>query len=208
MNGSFMGSRVRPVVHALCALACAGAISCTSKDKGDKKSPAARPPEEAQGPQRGGHIKLPSNEPRYTNPILETRFDVAAGLIFEGLVGIDAKYEPIKRLAESWTLSDDGKVLTFKLRKGALWQDGEKITSKDVAFTFEAGRATTAATVWKGYMAPVAKLETPDDTTVVVTYTEPYAPALITWTMPILPKHVYGTTELTRSPGNTAPVGS
>ncbi len=209
MNGSFVGGRVRPGVHALALLACLGALGCTSKDKSGSRATDVKPtPDEAQGPQRGGHVKLPSNEPRYTNPILETRFDVAAGLIFEGLVGVDAKYDPVPRLAESWTQSDDGKVLTFKLRQGVVWQDGEKLTSKDVAFTFDAVRATTVSTLWKGYMAPVAKLETPDDQTVVVTYTEPFAPALITWTMPILPKHVYGTGDLQHSLGNTAPVGS
>lgn len=191
----------------LVALACVGACKGSGKSGGGAASATVAAPE-ADGPQRGGHVKLPSNEPRYTNPILETRFDMASGLIFEGLVGVDAKYDPVKRLAESWTMSDDGKVITFKLRAGAVWSDGEKVTSQDVAFTFAAVRSTTASTVWKGYMAPVKNIETPDDATVVVTYAEPYAPALITWTMPILPKHVYGQGELTQSPGNTAPVGS
>jgi peptide/nickel transport system substrate-binding protein len=191
------------------ALACLGACKGSQKDGGGAAS-AKVAPAEPDGPQRGGHVKLPSNEPRYTNPILETRFDMAAGLIFEGLVGVDAKYEPVKRLAESWTISEDGKTITFKLRQGAVWSDGEKVTSKDVAFTFDAVRSTTASTVWKGYMAPVAKLETPDDGTVVVTYSEPYAPALITWTMPILPKHVYGPTadDMVKSQGNSQPIGS
>ncbi|HTJ43085.1 MAG TPA: ABC transporter substrate-binding protein [Kofleriaceae bacterium] len=196
----------RALLRGVVALACVGACGKSSKEGGGAASAKATTPE-AEGPQRGGHIKLPSNEPRYTNPIIETRFDVAAGLIFEGLVGVDAKYDPVKRLAESWTISDDGKVITFKLRQGAVWQDGEKITSKDVAFTFDAVRRTTASTVWKGYMAPVANIETPDPQTVVVTYTEPYAPALITWTMPILPEHVYKG-DLLQSPGNTAPIGS
>jgi peptide/nickel transport system substrate-binding protein len=207
MRGT-LGGRLRPV--AWIALACVAALGCKGSEKGGGPASGAKPAPEPQGPQRGGHIKLPANEPRFTNPILETRFDMAGGLIFEGLVGVDAKYDPVKRLAESWTVSEDGKVITFKLRQGASWSDGEKVTSADVAFTFEAVRGTTASTVWKGYMAPVAKLETPDDHTVVVTYTQPYAPALITWTMPILPKHVYGPAPeaLTQSPGNTAPVGS
>jgi peptide/nickel transport system substrate-binding protein len=213
MKGTFVGGRARPGATSL-ALVCAATLGCwacgKSGDKGGGKTTDVKTTPEAQGPSRGGHIKLPSNEPRFTNPILETRFDMAGGLIFEGLVGVDAKFDPVKRLAEAWNLSDDGKVLTFKLRPGAVWSDGDKVTSKDVAFTFEAVRGTTAPTVWKGYMAPVAKLETPDDQTVVVTYTEPYAPALITWTMPILPRHVYGPAPaaLTQSPGNTAPIGS
>ncbi len=208
------GGRARPIHRSLFAagvlvtVAIAGCRGSSSSGSGSASAKASGSATVDEGPQRGGHVKLPSNEPRYTNPIIETRFDMAAGLIFEGLVGVDTKYEPVKRLAESWTISDDGKVITFKLRNGAVWSDGEKVTSKDVAFTFDAVRNTTAATVWKGYMAPVTKLETPDDGTVVVTYAQPYAPALITWTMPILPKHIYGQGDLLQSQGNTQPVGS
>jgi peptide/nickel transport system substrate-binding protein len=208
MFGVIAATRSRGRSVALLAALAALAVACAACKSGDKP---ARPPEpgaDSDTPVRGGHIKLPSNEPRFTNPILETRFDVANGLIFEGLVGVDAKLEPVGRLAESWQLSDDGKVLTFKLRAGAVWQDGQKVTAQDVAFTFDAVKNTTAATVWKGYMAPVVKLETPDDATVVATYAQPYAPAVMTWTMPILPKHVYGKGELATSTGNTEPVGS
>lgn len=207
MRGTFVGIRGAVVVALALAASCKGG--------GDKSAPPASGEGQKQspgttGPQKGGHIKLPDNEPRFTNPILETRLSLASGLVFEGLIGIDEKFDPVKRLAESYTISDDGKVLTFTLRAGASWSDGEKITSKDVAFTFDAVRNTTAQTVWKAYMAPVAKLETPDDLTIVVTYSEAYAPALVSWTMPILPKHVYGPgpADMMKSPGNSAPVGS
>ena len=207
MLGSFVGGRVRPFIFLAACLIATPACKGSGASSGGKASGTAGGSAEA-GPQRGGHVKLPSNEPRYTNPILETRFAVAGGLIFEGLLGVDAKLDPAYRLAESYKFSDDGRVITFKLRPGAVWSDGEKVTSEDVKFTFDAVRNTTAATLWKGYMAPVIKLETPDDATVVVTYAEPYAPALVTWTMPILPKHVYGGGDLLQSPGNSAPIGS
>jgi peptide/nickel transport system substrate-binding protein len=160
------------------------------------------------GPQRGGNVRLPSNEPRFLNPILETRFDLANTLMFEGLVGVDAKNDLIGRLARSWTMSPDGLVITFKLRENAIWHDGKQVTSKDVAFTFDAVRRSPS-TLWKSYMAPVTKLEVPDDVTVVVTYAQPYGVALATWTMPILPGHAYrGSDDLTASPGNREAVGS
>jgi len=201
MQRSLVGTLAR-VLAALVVLVIGG---CKSSHHDEGKAGAQGPV--AHGPTRGGHIKLPSNEPRWLDPILETRFDLANGLIFEGLVGVDSKLEPVGRLAESWKLSDDGKTLTFKLRPGALWQDGVKVTSKDVAFTFNAVRGTTASTLWKGYMAPVAKLDTPDDETVVVTYAYPFAPALVTWTMPILPEHVYDKVDLSAG-GEVEPVGS
>lgn len=164
--------------------------------------------------QRGGMIRMPSNEPKYLNPILEPRFVVANALIFEGLVGLDAKVEPVKRLADSWTFSDDGRTLTFKLRTDVKWHDGTPFSAADVLFTYEAIKATTAAASWRAYLTPVQSVTSPDEATVVVTYAEPDARALVTWTLPILPKHVFaaagatGAVDLTSSPANNSPIGT
>src|SRR4029077_19975123 len=40
-------------------------------------------------------------------------------------------------LAESWTWSEDGKELTFKLRQGVRWHDGKAFTAADVKCTWE-----------------------------------------------------------------------
>jgi len=167
-----------------------------------------------QKPTQGGHLVLPagsgggSSEPEYLNPILQTSFTRANALIFEGLVGLSSTLEPVPVLAESWQSSADGKKITFKLRSGVKWQDGKPFTSKDVQFTFQAIRETKAPTLWKTYFAAVDKLETPDPNTVVVTYSRPYAPALIAWTVGIIPAHVYGGGPLTASKGNKEPVGT
>jgi peptide/nickel transport system substrate-binding protein len=88
------------------------------------------------------------------------------------------------------------------------WHDGKPFTSKDVAFTFKAIRETESQTLWKPYFAAVSVLDTPDPHTVVVTYAKPYAPALIAWTVGILPEHVYGGGPLAESRGNREPVGT
>lgn len=159
-------------------------------------------------PHQGGRAVLPSNEPRYLNPILETRFTRANLLLFEGLVGLSPSLDPVPVLAEKWEQSSDGKRITFHLRDKVAWSDGKPFTSKDVAFTFNAIRETKAPTLWKTYFASVDKLETPDPHTVVVTYTQPYAPALMAWTVGIIPAHVYGGGPLTESKGNREPVGT
>jgi peptide/nickel transport system substrate-binding protein len=162
-------------------------------------------------PQRGGHVRLPSAEPRWLNPVLETGFDLANTIMFEGLVGINAAGEPAPRLAEKWTVSEDGLKITFKLRPNLVWHDNQRLTSEDVAFTFETVRGLPAerSTLWKGYLAPVVNVKTPDDQTVEVSYAEPQATALAAWTMPIIPAHVYrGEADLADSKGNREAVGS
>ncbi|TCL74684.1 peptide ABC transporter substrate-binding protein [Rhizobium sp. BK251] len=63
--------------------------------------------------------------------------DRIAGDIFEGLVTEDAKADPIPGQAESWTISDDGLVYTFKLRDGIKWSDGHPVTAGDFVFAFQ-----------------------------------------------------------------------
>ncbi|NDV86503.1 peptide ABC transporter substrate-binding protein [Aurantimonas aggregata] len=59
-----------------------------------------------------------------------------SGDIFEGLMTEDAKAEPVPGQAESYTLSDDQLVYTFKLREDASWSDGEPVTADDFVFAF------------------------------------------------------------------------
>jgi peptide/nickel transport system substrate-binding protein len=218
-----MGTTTRQLVLCVVSLAlAAGGAACAKKKEGGKKEGTAGKVGEPEAggdarahakPRQGGQLILPAgssgaSEPEYLNPILETNFTRANALIFEGLVGLSTSLEPVPVLAESWQSSADGKKLTFKLRSGVKWQDGKPFTSKDVQFTFQAIRDTTKPTVWKTYFAAVEKLETPDEHTVVVTYSRPYAPAIIAWTVGIIPAHVYGGGKLHESKGNKEPVGT
>jgi peptide/nickel transport system substrate-binding protein len=175
-----------------------------------KVGEGARPASAAQAtrPRQGGHVVLPSSEPTFLNSVLETRFTRANALLFEGLVGLSASLGPVPVLAESWSQSEDGRKITFQLRQGVKWHDGKPFTSKDVAFTYQSIRDTQASTQWKAYFKWVAKLETPNPNTVVVTYSRPYAPALMAWTVGVLPAHVYGGGPLEQSKGNKEPVGT
>ena len=83
------------------------------------------------------HLAL-INDP-ILNPVLAP--DVGSVLvnkvIFPGLVRPDERLRPEPDLAESWSASPDGKIYTFKLRRGVRWHDGAPFTSADVRFTFE-----------------------------------------------------------------------
>jgi peptide/nickel transport system substrate-binding protein len=59
------------------------------------------------------------------------------GLIYPSLVTMNEKLEFVGNLAETFTVSPDQTVFTFKLHKNAKWSDGKPITAEDVAYTYQ-----------------------------------------------------------------------
>jgi oligopeptide transport system substrate-binding protein len=57
--------------------------------------------------------------------------------MYEGLVGWGPDNQVVGLLAESWTVSEDGTVYTFKLRAGAKFHNGRAVTAEDVKWSFE-----------------------------------------------------------------------
>lgn len=60
--------------------------------------------------------------------------DVVSGM-FVGLITENAKAEPVPGVAESWTISPDGKTYTFTLRE-SFWSDGTPLTAEDFVYSF------------------------------------------------------------------------
>ncbi|WP_028535558.1 ABC transporter substrate-binding protein [Paludibacterium yongneupense] len=56
-------------------------------------------------------------------------------VIFANLVGLDRQGRPVPQLAESWQVSRDNLVYTFKLRPNLKFSDGSPLTASDVEFT-------------------------------------------------------------------------
>src|SRR5262245_1269057 len=70
------------------------------------------------------------------NPVLmsDSASSDIAGLVFNGLVKYDKDIQLVGDLAESWTVTQGGLVITFRLRKGVHWHDGKPFTADDVLF--------------------------------------------------------------------------
>ena len=93
-------------------------------------------------------------------------------------------------LADSWKMSDGGKVWTFHIRSGVKWQDGVALTAHDVAFTYNyvIKNQLSNYTMYTNFIKSVVA---PDDNTVVFTCTKPKANMLNMWVY-IVPEHIWG----------------
>jgi len=131
-----------------------------------------------------------------------------AGLIYNGLVKYDGDLNLVGDLAESWNISPDGLTITFKLRKGVTWHDGKPFTAQDVLFTYQLMVDPKTPTAYGGDYKQVKKAEAPDDYTFRVTYGQPFAPALGSWGLAILPKHLLEGQDITKSPLARHPIGT
>ena len=57
--------------------------------------------------------------------------------LLEGLVAKDpATLEPVAAVAKEWSISEDGKTYTFKLRHNAVWSNGDPVTAHDFAWSW------------------------------------------------------------------------
>src|ERR1044072_4205845 len=98
---------------------------------------------------------------------------------------------PIKSLAESWETSDDKLTWTFHMRKGPKWSDGEPITAKDPAFTYNKMMTDeTARTANGGFVTQFEWVEATDDSTLVIKTKVPQA-TMLALDIPIVPEHVW-----------------
>jgi peptide/nickel transport system substrate-binding protein len=85
-------------------------------------------------------IVLADNEPPQTfDPIQAGNSTVNAVVIplYDTLIDFDAKSELGSRLAESWTVSEDGLKIDMTLRSGVKFHDGAELTSADVQYTMD-----------------------------------------------------------------------
>ena len=114
-----------------------------------------------------------------------------------GLTTPNEKGEYAPRLAEALpSISDDQKTVTWKLRPNLKWSDGEPLTSDDIKFTWEAvSNPDSGAYNQTAGFDLIESIETPDDLTAVVHYSEPFVGYLGQFSAALLPRHATGKPE-------------
>jgi peptide/nickel transport system substrate-binding protein len=130
------------------------------------------------------------------------------GMIFNGLVKFDKDLNIVGDLALNWEIKEDGLVIVFYLRKNVYWHDGHPFTAADVEFTYQKLIDPNVRTPYSGDFERIKSLEVLDDYTVKVTYKEPFAPALSSWGMSIIPRHIFKNEDLNNSKFARDPIGT
>ncbi len=140
--------------------------------------------------------------------------------IFSGLVKIDDRERIIPDLATvvpsiaNGGVSSDGRTITYHLRRDARWQDGQPVTSADVAFTFSKIMDPNVNAPNSAPYTHVAAVLAPDPETVVVRLKTPWAPAIGQLFCDgengsIIPKHLLEhSPDFNRDPFGLHPIGS
>jgi len=128
--------------------ACSGSSrsSETTASTGDSPEPTASSSVPAAGDTTGSgelleggrfvrlYVDPPTLDPHLTTDATSAQVIVE---VFGGLVTIDKNLDVVPDLAESWDISDDGRVYTFRIRPDAVFHDGKPVTAEDVRWSLE-----------------------------------------------------------------------
>ncbi len=221
--------RTAPRLAAFCLAALAAATACR---KGDAAAPArpsvgsARPSpvstaipalgyvdESSQGPPvDGGTLsrRLPG-DPATLNAVMQSGVPEQEVLqyVSRNLLDFDARMRLIPGLAETWSVSPDGRAYTFRLRADAVWEDGSPVTAADAVFTIRRiVDPKVPSPVFKSVFEGLESVEASGDRTFVARFREPYAYHAMAFVLPLLPEKRFAGRDFLRAPDNRSPLSN
>lgn len=121
----------------------------------------------------GGELVIASvREPDTVDVHNTTWVDDANTHLYDRLFYFDESGNIVNGLVEDYTVSDDSKSITFVLKEGATFHDGDPVTSQDVVDSFQRYLDVSAGS----HLGPITKMEVDDDKTFTIHWEEPFAP--------------------------------
>lgn len=145
---------------------------------------------------KGGTIKFPLGSDGPLNPIVvpgNLASIFTNKTVFNGLIRFNSKtLNPEGDLAEKWEVAPDGKSITFTLRQGVKWHDGQPFTADDVKFTFDTMLDPKINARFRSNIKGVteAVVNSPLSVTLKLTTPLPSLPIQLGYNIHMIPKHV------------------
>jgi len=131
--------------------------------------------------------------PQHINPLYSQVNDIDAdisSLVYSSLFKLNDRGEPVNDLVEEYSISEDGKSYSLRIRDGVKWQQGGDLTVDDVFFTFQAIKDPAYNSPLRSSFTGIeAKIE--DDRTITFTLPEKYSPFPNLLTFGILPVKIW-----------------
>ncbi len=109
-------------------------------------------------------------------------------------------------------VSEDGRTITYHLRRNVRWSDGAPFNGDDVRFSFDAIDNPANDIYTRDGFDRITKIDEPNKETIVIHMREAYAPFVVTFFASrgyaLLPKHILGALhDINSAPYNSLPVG-
>jgi len=166
-------------------------------------------------PLSGAEFSMPIQSDPLMSPLVgfDTASVMVTKVLFNGLTKPDERTQsPVPDLAESWSVSADGLVWTFKIRRGVKWQDGAPFTADDVKYTMDLVRDPKVNSRYRSNLQAVKEVRVTGPYEVQFILSEPFSPlpVFLGYNMGIVPKHVLEGTDVNANPGfiHQHPVGT
>ena len=158
-------------------------------------------------PSRAEVLEIATDQsPVGLDPHVATSFatQLITGTIYEGLTAIDPDLHVVPALAQSWTVSDDGRTYRFLLRPGVMFHNGRALTPADVVASVARVRDPKTGSPYASRFGLVAAVEADGDGAVRFTLAQPSAAFLAQLaSLVIVPPEAVA--ELGRHPVGTGP---
>lgn len=149
------------------------------------------------------------SEPEWLNPVAGHQHADSDTAMFRGLFKLNVNNELVNDMAQSWSVSADGKKYTIHLRPGIKWHDGAPFTADDVKFTIETIQEPRNHSGLRKEVEDIVGVAVVDPLTVRIVLEQPLAPLLDRLKIGIIPKHVLAGKDFnTDSFNHSAPIGT
>jgi len=193
-------TRLLGAIAALAAVTL-GVTACSGSAKKKPSANSSGQSSPSGTPKQGGTVTI-ANVAGQTwtcqfNPFNPAVNPESLGFVYEPLVYVNVlrNQEETPMLASSYKWSGDNKSITFTIRSGVKWSDGQPFTAEDVAYTFDILKrfpATDLYSLWKG--AGMQSV-TASGSTVTMTFKQPAQPYFFNFAnqVGIVPKHIWST---------------